>query len=68
MTSVWSDQQSFYMVDFHTIILPFFSYVYQISIHFFVIELQYELYDTKLYTVLLMKPNSEVVMNVNRLA
>ena len=53
ITLVWNDQQSFYLYHFYIIILPFFFC--QISIHSFIIELQYNhiylRYDVKLYTI-----------------
>ena len=41
ITLVWNDQQSFYLYDFHILILPILFCVCQISIHCFIIELQY---------------------------
>ena len=38
---VWKDQQSFYLHHFHIIILLVLFSVYHISIHCFVIEVQY---------------------------
>ena len=43
ITLVWNDQQSFYLYHFHTIILPVLFRVCQISIHCFIIELQYSI-------------------------
>ena len=72
ITLVWNDQQSFNLHNIRIIILPilFFS-VCQISIHCFVIELQYNHVLTLwLYTILHIKSlqlNFEVIVNVNRL-
>ena len=41
ITLVWNDQQSFHLYHFHIIILPVLFCVCQISIHCFIIELQY---------------------------
>ena len=72
ITLVWNDQQSFYLYHFHIIILSILFC--QISIHCFIIELQYNhiylRYDVKLYTILHMKsshPNFELIMNANQL-
>ena len=40
ITVVWNVQQSFYLHHFHIIVLPVLC-VCQISIHYFIIELQY---------------------------
>ena len=41
ITLVWNDQQPFFLDHFHVIILPIIFSVYQISLHCFIIELQY---------------------------
>ena len=41
ITLVWNVQQSLYRHYFHTIVLPVLFCVCQISIHCFIIELQY---------------------------
>ena len=38
---VWQNQEPFYLHHFHIIILSVLFCVYQISIHYFIIELQY---------------------------
>ena len=55
MTLVWNDQQTFYLHHFDIIILPVLFRVCQISIHCFIIELQYnQPYDIKLLTTHLL--------------
>ena len=41
ITIVWNDQQSFYLHHFHIIIFPIIFCVCQISMYYFIIELQY---------------------------
>ena len=55
MTLVWNDQQTFYLHHFDNIILPVLFRVCQISIHCFIIELQYnQPYDITLLTTHLL--------------
>ena len=74
----WNDQQSFYLHHFHIIILSILFCVCQISIHCFIIELQYNhvliiinlrILNIKLYTILSSSHHIfKVIMNVNRLS
>ena len=41
ITLVWNDKQSFHLHHFHIIVLPILFCVCQISIHYFIIELEY---------------------------
>ena len=71
ITLVWNDQQSFYLHHCHIIILPVLFCVYEISIHCFVIELQYDdifLMILNYIHYITYSLNFEVIMNVNRLS